>query len=199
MPQEVAVGRWYPPSVRTAKRLLAVTVALVVLGCSPVCRLEVRFKLPKSAGAIDYAKLHVRGRVSCDSFDLSAPKPNDPMPPPIGLEENEPDDVAPSLDAGDASVAAADAGDAGAPSFRHSGREVVRPASLRREGDAFQLWERASSCKAAATAWYDTNGNGAPDVGDFVARMPTTDFYDRGLCAGNLTKVGPLDLEPWRP
>lgn len=158
--------------MRIAKRVLFGIVALVVLGCSPLCRMELRFELPKSAGAIDYAKLHLRGRVSCNSFDLSAPKPEDPMPPPIGLEEKDPTE---------------------------SSQEVVRPVSFRREGDTFELWERASRCKAAATAWYDTNGNGTPDLGDFVARMPTTEFYDRGLCAGNITKVGPLDLEPWKP
>lgn len=190
--------------MRIAKRLLFGIVALVVLGCSPVCRLEVRFELPKSAGPIDYAKLHVRGRVSCHSFNLADPAPKDPAPPPAGLEEKDPDDVALSilLDAGDASttVDAGDAGDdAGAPPFGSSRRDVVRPASFRREGDAFQISERSSACRAAATAWYDTNGNGTPDVGDFVARMPTTDFNDRGLCVGNLTKVGPLPLEPWKP
>lgn len=188
--------------MRIAKRLLAVIVALVVLGCSPVCRLELRFKLPKSAGAIDYAKLHLRGRVSCDSFNLAAPKPEDPMPPPIGLEEKESDEVSPSvLDASvtEAGVDLDAGGDAGAAKSHYNPREVVRPVSFRREGDAFELWERSSRCKAAATAWYDTNGDGKPDVGDFVATMPTTEFYDRGLCAGNLTKVGPLDLEPWKP
>lgn len=178
--------------MRPAKLTLGLLTLAAVFGCSPVSRLRVSFVLPNSAGAIDFAKLHVRGRVACESFDLSAPKPKDPQPPPAGLEEREEEESIVSMDAGDAA-----AGDADPPP--RPGREAIRPARFDREGDFFQLHQRASSCRAAATGWYDTNGSGKPDAGDFVATMPTTEFHDRGLCMGNLTTVGPLEMKPWTP
>lgn len=195
--------------MRNAKLALGILTGAIILGCSPVSRLRVSFTLPKSAGAIDYAKLHVRARVACNSFNLADPKPADPQPPLPGPEEKDEDEVPPlpiddaSSDAGASDAAAADAassdaGDAGndLATPRYRSRNQIRAVSLSREGEFFHISERASSCRAAGIAWYDTNGNGLVDRGDFHAVMPLTKFHDRGLCAGNLTTVGPLELKP---
>lgn len=147
----------------------------------------------------DPSLLHARARVACDSFNLAEPKPVDPTPPPPGIEEEEePSFVWAPIDAGPDAT-----GDAGFEQiYRPQPRHVVHPSRMGRDEkqrNIFTLTERGSRCLAAVTAWYDTNGNGKVDTGDFVGAMAVTQFADRGLCAGNTTNVGPIAMTPWTP
>lgn len=50
-------------------------------------------------------------------------------------------------------------------------------------------------CTIAITAFYDTNTNGVVDAGDYVAKVPATDVYDRGMCRGNMNDLGSIAAE----
>jgi hypothetical protein len=158
-----------------------------MLGCSPVVRIEARFELPPEAGPLDPTRLHVRGRVVCRSFSSSDPEPKSPAPPPVGLEEADPDSYLRVAD---------DAGAARAYRPRLPNEE--RPVVFQREGATFRASFRSTQCWVALSAFYDTNGDGVLNDGDYVAAVPAVLVVDHGLCQGNLNSLGPVTLKPLR-
>jgi hypothetical protein len=142
-------------------------LVLGFLGCSPLVRVEVKFEVP-GVPVLDPTRLHVRGRVACDSFDLSEPRATPPAAPPPGLEESA----------------------AGGP------RLAASSVSFDREGTVARASFRATKCHIAISAFYDTDNNGVLGPGDFVATLPAVEVSDRGLCSGNMNDLGTIVLKP---
>lgn len=142
-------------------------LVLGFLGCSPSVRAEVKFEVP-GVPVLDPTRLHARGRVACDSFNLAEPRATPPAAPPPGLEE--PVEVAPRL--------------------------AVSPVSFDREGPVARASFRATRCYLAISAFYDADSNGAVGPGDFAATLPAVEVSDRGLCSGNMNDLGKIVLKP---
>jgi hypothetical protein len=145
--------------------VLTVLTVFLLGGCSRLIRVRIDFAVP-NVGVVDPARLHVRGRVSCDSFDEALP----PEPPPFGLTE--------AVD----------------PNTEYRG--TVAPVKFRRDGTIARAEFRAGECHLAIAAFYDTNGNSVVDAGDYVASRPATRVRDLGACrGGNMNDLGTVTLE----
>lgn len=121
----------------------------------------------------------MRARVVCGGVvDPDSGALVQPTPPEPGLEEDPEDSLMVLPDGG----------------MQVLPRSAIRRAAVRRDGWSVEISERGSSCTAAMTAWYDVDGNGKVDPGEPVGRLPATLFRDRGLCAGNLTVAGPIEM-----
>lgn len=139
---------------------------LLVGGCSPLVRVQVELAVPGIA-APDPARLHVRGRVACNPFDLSKPRATPPAAPSLGLEESRTE-----------------------PTPAQVGERVV----FEREGMIARAEFSATRCHVAISAFYDTNGDQIVGPGDFAATLPATEVADLGWRAGNMNDLGTVVL-----
>jgi hypothetical protein len=144
-------------------------LALGFLGCKPLVRIEISFEVP-GIEELDPAKLHVRGRFICNSFERSEPPPAAPTPPPPGLAE---------------------AGET-AP------REVERIATFQRSGEHVRASFSGTRCVVSITAFYDTNGDGLVGAGDYTLALTGFEAKTTPLftCKGNMNPLGRYELKP---
>lgn len=54
---------------------------------------------------------------------------------------------------------------------------------------------RGRRCLVQVAGWYDRNGNGLVDTGDYVGRTVAVEISDRGLFAGNVTKAPDVHMD----
>lgn len=53
---------------------------------------------------------------------------------------------------------------------------------------------RGRECRVQVTAWYDANGNGAVDAGDWVGSSPAVDVVDEGIFGENSARSSDVTL-----
>lgn len=149
------------------RSLVIAGFAIAIGGCSPLIRVDAKFELPKGAPDLDPKRLHVRGRVACESFNLADPEPDPPAPPPPGLTETS-----------------------------EQAKAGERPVFFERSSATATAQFRAASCWLALSAFYDTHADGAVNDGDYVASVPAVLVRDRGIFSGNMNSIGPVKLVP---
>jgi hypothetical protein len=80
-----------------------------------------------------------------------------------------------------------------APSSERGETEYVR-TQVAGQGLEVRAAFRGQRCRLQITAWYDTNGSGGVDAGDWVGSSVAIDVEDRGTLGGNSGRAEPVRL-----
>lgn len=134
------------------RELAVIASGVALLGCSPMCLLEVRIENPPGL-VLTRDQLVVTGAKACPPAPVSAP----------------------------------------APGSGQGDMEYVRTEPAE-GGVEVRAAFRGKQCRVQITAWYDTNGSGDVDAGDWVGSSVAVDVADRGAIGGNSTRAENVHL-----